>query len=158
MSKIRQHPPITSPPPHPGAPLAVSPTGDLKPYVVFTQLKAGGPYIYAGWLEAADDAMAAQLNAMASGMVAFALINPNRLDEGDLSRLRANLVKQQSLAEVAERLELSHFLRLGEGERKSGGFRRPSILADTFEAAMGAVLTGIGSLHVSPPSAEWRMA
>jgi ribonuclease-3 len=68
----------------------------------------------------------------------------SRLDEGDLSRLRANLVKQQSLAEIAERLELSQFLRLGEGERKSGGFRRPSILADTLEAAVGAVFVDRG--------------
>jgi ribonuclease-3 len=67
-----------------------------------------------------------------------------RLDEGDLSRLRANLVKQQSLADIAERLELSQFLRLGEGERKSGGFRRPSILADTLEAAVGAVFVDRG--------------
>ena len=44
-----------------------------------------------------------------------------RLNEGDLSRLRANLVKQQSLSEIAERLGLSDFLRLGEGEMKSGG-------------------------------------
>jgi ribonuclease-3 len=68
----------------------------------------------------------------------------SRLNEGDLSRLRANLVKQQSLAEIAERLELSQFLRLGEGERKSGGFRRPSILADTLEAAVGAVFVDRG--------------
>src|SRR5262245_2053618 len=67
-----------------------------------------------------------------------------RLNEGDLSRLRANLVKQQSLAEVAERLGLSDFLRLGEGEMKSGGFRRPSILADTIEATFGAVLVDGG--------------
>jgi ribonuclease-3 len=52
--------------------------------------------------------------------------------EGDLSRVRANLVKQQSLADIAERVVLSDFLRLGEGEMKSGGFRRPSILADTM--------------------------
>jgi ribonuclease-3 len=62
-----------------------------------------------------------------------------RIDEGDLSRLRANLVKQQSLYEIAQRLELSQFLRLGEGELKSGGFRRPSILADTLEALFGAI-------------------
>jgi ribonuclease-3 len=61
------------------------------------------------------------------------------LDEGDLSRLRANLVKQQSLYEIAQKLELSQFLRLGEGELKSGGFRRPSILADTLEALLGAI-------------------
>ena len=63
----------------------------------------------------------------------------NKIDEGDLSRLRANLVKQQSLYEIAQRLELSHFLRLGEGELKSGGFRRPSILADTLEALFGGI-------------------
>jgi ribonuclease-3 len=62
-----------------------------------------------------------------------------KIDEGDLSRLRANLVKQQSLYEIAQRLELSQFLRLGEGELKSGGFRRPSILADTVEALFGAI-------------------
>jgi ribonuclease-3 len=67
-----------------------------------------------------------------------------RLNEGDLSRLRANLVKQSSLADIAERIELSGYLRLGEGEMKSGGFRRPSILADTMEAIFGAVLVDGG--------------
>ncbi|MDQ7968153.1 MAG: ribonuclease III [Oxalicibacterium faecigallinarum] len=67
-----------------------------------------------------------------------------KIDEGDLSRLRANLVKQQSLYEIAQRLELSHFLRLGEGELKSGGFRRPSILADTLEALFGAIYLDAG--------------
>ena len=62
-----------------------------------------------------------------------------KLDEGDLSRLRSNLVKQQTLYEAAQRVELARFLRLGEGELKSGGFRRPSILADTMEALFGAV-------------------
>ncbi|MFZ4757637.1 MAG: ribonuclease III [Burkholderiaceae bacterium] len=62
-----------------------------------------------------------------------------KLDEGDLSRVRANLVKQQTLFEVAQRLELSACLLLGEGEQKSGGFRRPSILADTLEAIFGAI-------------------
>lgn len=61
------------------------------------------------------------------------------LDEGDLSRVRASLVKQASLAEIAQRLKLSDLLRLGEGELKSGGFRRPSILADALEAILGAV-------------------
>lgn len=67
-----------------------------------------------------------------------------RFDEGDLSRLRANLVKQSSLAEIAERIALSEFMRLGEGERKSGGFRRPSILADALEATIGAVFVDGG--------------
>jgi ribonuclease-3 len=68
----------------------------------------------------------------------------SHLDEGDLSRLRANLVKQQSLYEIATKLELSQFLRLGEGELKSGGFRRPSILADTLEALLGAIFLDAG--------------
>jgi len=63
----------------------------------------------------------------------------SKIDEGDLSRLRANLVKQQSLYEIAQRIELSQFLRLGGGEQKSGGFRRPSILADGMEALFGAI-------------------
>ncbi|RQU92333.1 ribonuclease III [Burkholderia cenocepacia] len=62
-----------------------------------------------------------------------------KLDEGDLSRVRANLVKQQSLYEIAQALNISDGLRLGEGELRSGGFRRPSILADAFEAIIGAV-------------------
>lgn len=67
-----------------------------------------------------------------------------RLNEGDLSRLRANLVKQSSLAEIGEKLGLADFMRLGEGEMKSGGFRRPSILADTVEAIFGAVMVDGG--------------
>jgi ribonuclease-3 len=54
-----------------------------------------------------------------------------RLPEGDLSRLRATLVNQASLSAVASGLGLGERLRLGEGELKSGGFRRPSILADS---------------------------
>ena len=61
------------------------------------------------------------------------------LKEGELSLLRANLVRQETLAELAQELELGIFLRLGEGELKSGGFRRPSILADGLEALFGAV-------------------
>ena len=61
------------------------------------------------------------------------------LREGDLSRLRANLVRQDTLHKVAEGLKLGDFLQLGEGELKSGGFRRPSILADAFEATLGAI-------------------
>jgi ribonuclease-3 len=61
------------------------------------------------------------------------------LKEGELSRLRANLVKQDALAALAQDLDLGTYLRLGEGELKSGGFRRPSILADTLEALLGAV-------------------
>ncbi len=67
-----------------------------------------------------------------------------KIDEGDLSRSRANLVKQSSLAEIAQRLSLSQYLRLGEGELKSGGFRRPSILADAVEAIFGAVFLDSG--------------
>jgi ribonuclease-3 len=62
------------------------------------------------------------------------------LAEGDLSRLRSNLVNQQTLAILAQQLNLGEQLLLGEGERKSAGFRRPSILADGLEALFGAVL------------------
>jgi ribonuclease III len=63
----------------------------------------------------------------------------SKLDEGDLSRVRANLVKQQSLYEIAQALNIADGLRLGEGELRSGGFRRPSILADALEAIFGAI-------------------
>ena len=62
------------------------------------------------------------------------------LPEGDLSRLRSNLVNQQTLAILAQQLSLGEQLLLGEGERKSAGHRRPSILADGLEALFGAVL------------------
>lgn len=67
-----------------------------------------------------------------------------RLPEGDLSRLRAALVNQASLSAVATRLGLGDLLRLGEGELKSGGFRRPSILADAVEALLGAIYLDAG--------------
>jgi ribonuclease-3 len=67
-----------------------------------------------------------------------------QLPEGDLSRLRAALVNQSSLSEVAQKLGLGDRLRLGEGELKSGGFRRPSILADSLEALLGAVFLDAG--------------
>ncbi|TAM85256.1 MAG: ribonuclease III [Candidimonas sp.] len=67
-----------------------------------------------------------------------------KIDEGDLSRVRASLVKQSSLADIAQRLALSQHLRLGEGELKSGGFRRPSILADALEAIFGAIFIDAG--------------
>lgn len=59
--------------------------------------------------------------------------------EGDLSRLRASLVKDESLAELAVELELGEHLILGSGERKTGGHTRESILADALEAIFGAV-------------------
>lgn len=62
-----------------------------------------------------------------------------QLSEGDLSRLRSNLVREETLAELAQQLDLGNQLKLGEGELKSGGFRRPSILADALEAVFGAV-------------------
>ncbi len=66
------------------------------------------------------------------------------LPEGSLSRLRANLVRQETLAEIAVDLNLGDSLRLGEGELKSGGFRRPSILADALESLFGAVFLDAG--------------
>jgi len=61
------------------------------------------------------------------------------LDEGELSRLRASLVRQETLHRIADVLNLGDHLKLGEGELKSGGFRRPSILADALEAIIGAL-------------------
>ena len=59
--------------------------------------------------------------------------------EGDLSRLRSNLVKKDALADLAREFDLGEYIYLGVGEKKSGGFRRSSILADTLEAIIGAI-------------------
>ncbi len=66
------------------------------------------------------------------------------LPEGDLSRIRANLVKQDTLHQLAVTLGLPEVVRLGEGEVRSGGNRRPSILADVLEALIGAVYLDAG--------------
>lgn len=81
------------------------------------------------------------LNLAISGLLFERL---SELPEGDLSRVRANLVKQDTLFELASRLELAGCLRLGEGEKRSGGQKRPSILADALEAVIGAVFLDAG--------------
>lgn len=81
------------------------------------------------------------LNLAVSGMLFRAL---GSLQEGELSRVRANLVKQDTLHKIAHDLHLGGLLRLGEGELKSGGMKRPSILADALEAVIGAVYLDAG--------------
>jgi ribonuclease III len=68
----------------------------------------------------------------------------SKLDEGDLSRLRSNLVKQQTLYEIAQNLSLGTIMKMGDGEQKSGGQRRPSMLADCVEAIFGAIFLDAG--------------
>ena len=68
----------------------------------------------------------------------------SELPEGDLSRVRANLVKQDTLHRLAVELGLPDVIRLGEGEARSGGQKRPSILADALEAIIGAVYLDAG--------------
>lgn len=70
------------------------------------------------------------------------------INEGQLSRLRAALVKGDNLANKARELDLGKYLKLGAGELKSGGFRRSSILADAFEALIGAVFVDSDELQV----------
>ncbi len=81
------------------------------------------------------------LNLAVSGLLYHAL---ETLPEGDLSRVRANLVKQETLHQLSLDLGLSGVMRLGEGELRSGGAKRPSILADALEAVIGAVYVDAG--------------
>ena len=81
------------------------------------------------------------LNLAVSDLLYIRLGN---LPEGDLSRVRANLVKQETLHQLAVGLGLPDVMRLGEGEARSGGQKRPSILADTLEAIIGAVYLDAG--------------
>ena len=67
--------------------------------------------------------------------------------EGKLSRMRASVVCKESLAEIAREIELSDFLILGEGEMKSGGFNRDSILSDAIEGIIGAIYIDGGLEH-----------
>jgi ribonuclease III len=78
----------------------------------------------------------AVINLVVSNMLYVALAD---MDEGRLSRIRSNLVRQGSLYDIALKLNLSACLRLGDGEAKSGGANRPSILADALEALLGAI-------------------
>jgi len=81
------------------------------------------------------------LNLSVAGMLYTRLKD---LPEGDLSRVRANMVKQDTLHQLAVGLDLPSVLRLGEGEARSGGQKRPSILADALEAVIGAVYLDAG--------------
>jgi ribonuclease-3 len=71
----------------------------------------------------------------------------SRLPEGDLTRLRAQLVCEASLARVARELELGSYLCLGKGEESTGGRERPSIIADAVEAVLAAVYLDSGSIR-----------
>ena len=73
----------------------------------------------------------------------------NDLDEGDLSRLRSQLVKEEPLSKLGNGLKIGDFLNLGVGELKSSGWRRPSILADAFEALIGAIFIDGGMKSAS---------
>ena len=84
-------------------------------------------------------------DALLGAVVAEMLYDAHpRASEGELSRLRAQLVNGQALAALARELELGDGLKLGPGELKSGGFRRDSILADAFEAMIAAVYLDSG--------------
>lgn len=90
-----------------------------------------------------------RLEFLGDGVLNFAIASAlfkrfPALPEGDLSRLRANLVRQDALHRLALSLDLGAMLRLGEGELKSGGHQRPSILADALEAILGAVYLDAG--------------
>lgn len=92
-----------------------------------------------------------RLEFLGDGALNFIIANQlynrfNKLPEGDLSRLRAQLVKETTLCEIAINLSVGESLRLGEGEMKSAGWKRPSILADALEAIVGAVYIDGGHL------------
>ncbi|MDC1453917.1 ribonuclease III [Porticoccaceae bacterium] len=78
--------------------------------------------------------------------------------EGDLSRIRSQLVRAESLAEIARELDLGPELLLGPGEMKSGGHRRDSILGDTVEALLGAVFLDQGLVAVEACIQNWFSA
>jgi ribonuclease-3 len=78
-----------------------------------------------------------------------------KIDEGDMSRMRATLVRGHTLAEIAREFDLGECLRLGPGELKSGGYRRDSILADTVEAIIGAIFLDSDILKIQSLILMW---
>ncbi len=76
-------------------------------------------------------------------------------NEGDLSRLRAVLVRGETLSQIARQFDIGEYLRLGPGEMKSGGFRRDSILADALEAIIGAIHLDAGIEACKPIVLSW---
>ncbi len=78
--------------------------------------------------------------------------------EGKLTRMRASLVRGQSLGQLARRLQLGEAIRLGTGERKSGGRRRESILADAMEAVIGAIYLDGGMAACQQCIGQWLEA
>ncbi|XBC38403.1 MAG: ribonuclease III [Buchnera aphidicola (Floraphis choui)] len=85
-----------------------------------------------------------RLEFLGDSILSFVIANalyhyfPN-VNEGDMSRMRATLVRGNTLAKIAHEFNLGHYLQLGQGELKSGGFRRESILANTIEALIGSI-------------------
>lgn len=77
------------------------------------------------------------------------------VSEGDMSRMRATLVREKTLAELAREFDLGEYLILGPGELKSGGFRRESILADTVEALIGAIFLDVGIEQIRILLLQW---
>ena len=77
------------------------------------------------------------------------------VSEGDMSRMRATLVREKTLAELAREFDLGEYLILGPGELKSGGFRRESILADTVEALIGAIFLDVGIEQIRTLLLQW---
>ncbi|MFM2479495.1 ribonuclease III [Celerinatantimonas sp. MCCC 1A17872] len=95
-------------------------------------------------------------DAILSWVIADALyLQFPKSPEGDLSRMRATLVKGKTLAEFGREFQLGDYLRLGPGELKSGGYRRESILADAIEALIGAIYLDSGTDVIQPLLLKW---
>ncbi|MCL2401756.1 MAG: ribonuclease III [Oscillospiraceae bacterium] len=101
------------------------------------------------------------------GVTVSALIYKNKpnMPEGQMTRLRAELVCEKSLAKLAETFNLGEYLQLGRGEEKGGGRTRPSILADAFEAVLAAIyldggfepVTKLIAAHLTPQAAQMQL-
>lgn len=106
------------------------------------------------------DANNERLEFLGDSLVNFIIANElferfPKAQEGQLSRLRAYLVRGETLAEIAYEFDLSKYLRLGTGESKSGGAYRVSILADAVEAIIGAIFLDSGMVACYDIVAEW---
>ncbi|XBC42000.1 MAG: ribonuclease III [Buchnera aphidicola (Kaburagia rhusicola rhusicola)] len=101
-----------------------------------------------------------RLEFLGDSILSFVIANalyhyfPN-VNEGDMSRMRATLVRGHTLAKIAHEFNLGYYLQLGQGELKSGGFRRESILANTIEALIGSIFLDSNLITVEKLILKW---
>ncbi|MDA9556327.1 ribonuclease III [Vibrio sp.] len=138
----------------------------MNPPIQQLEKKIGYSFIDIGHLElalthrSADSKHNERLEFLGDSILSFVVADElyhrfPKVNEGDMSRMRATLVREKTLAELGREFELGEHLKLGPGEMKSGGHRRESILADAIEAIIGAIYLDGGTDSIRKMILAW---